>query len=315
MTDRVYDLRGKRVWVAGHRGMVGSAVVRRLRETDCSVLTADRQTLDLTRQADVERWMQANRPQAVVLAAAKVGGIMANSRFPASFLFENLAIETNIIESARQAEVERLLFLGSSCIYPRLAPQPILEAALLEGPLEPTNQWYAIAKIAGVKLCQAYRRQYGCDFISAMPTNLFGPGDNYDLESSHVVPALLRKCHEARANGLDAVEVWGTGTPRRELMHVDDLADALVFVLERYDDEEPINIGTGQDLSIGELAALIKDVVGYDGALRFDTSKPDGTPRKVLDVSRLSALGWRSTRPLKDALRQTYESFLEEHAA
>lgn len=312
MTSKVYDLRGKRIWVAGHRGMVGSAVVRRLKDVDCALLTADRRDLDLTRQADVERWMQENRPQAVVLAAAKVGGIMANSQFPASFLFDNLVIETNIIESARRAEVERLLFLGSSCIYPRLAPQPIREDSLLDGPLEPTNEWYAIAKIAGVKLCQAYRRQYGCDFISAMPTNLFGPGDNYDLETSHVVAALLRKCHEAKTRGLPSVEVWGTGTPQRELMYVDDLADALVFLLERYAGEDPINVGTGVDLSIRDLAALTKDVVGYDGELRFDPSKPDGTPRKVLDVTRLSELGWQNTRPLKNALRLTYESFLEE---
>lgn len=313
MTSRVYDLRGKRIWVAGHRGMVGSAVVRRLKDVDCAILTADRRDLDLTRQAEVERWMQENRPQAVVLAAAKVGGIMANSQFPASFLFDNLVIETNIIESARRAEVERLLFLGSSCIYPRLAPQPIREDSLLHGPLEPTNEWYAIAKIAGVKLCQAYRRQYGCDFISAMPTNLFGPGDNYDLESSHVVPALLRKCHEAKANGLPFMEVWGTGTPRRELMYVDDLADALVFLLERYGGEDPINVGTGVDLAIRDLAELIREVVGYDGELRFDPGKPDGTPRKVLDVTRLSDMGWRCSRSLKDALRLTYESFLETH--
>lgn len=315
MSNRVYDLRGKRIWVTGHRGMVGGAVVRRLKEIDCLVLSVDRDFLDLTRQAEVERWMQDKRPQVVVLAAAKVGGILANSRLPASFLYENLAIETNIIESARRSGAERLLFLGSSCIYPRLAAQPISEDALLTGPLEPTNQWYAIAKIAGVKLCQAYREQYGCDYISAMPTNLFGPGDNYDLETGHVVPALLRKFHEAKVNGHPSVEVWGTGTPRRELMFVDDLADALVFLLEHYDGEEPINVGTGVDLAIRELADLIKEIVDYDGELCFDASKPDGTPRKVLDVSRLAKLGWKSARSLKEALRLTYESFLTEHLA
>ena len=307
-----YPLDGKRIWVAGHRGMVGSAVVRRLGRENCEVLTVSRAELDLRRQAEVEAWMDGAKPDAVVLAAATVGGILANDRRPAEFLYENLMIEANIIHGAHLVGVEKLLFLGSSCIYPKLAPQPLTEASLLTGPLEPTNEWYAIAKITGIKLCQAYRRQYGRDFISAMPTNLYGPGDNYDLTSSHVVPALLRKTHAAKIEGRDHIEVWGTGTPLREFLHVDDLADALVFLLQRYAGEEHVNVGSGTDLTIRALAELIRDIVGFRGELRFDASRPDGTPRKLMDVSRLSAMGWNANIGLEQGLRQVYsEAFLK----
>jgi GDP-L-fucose synthase len=307
-----FDLEGNRVWVAGHRGMVGSAVVRRLARERCDILTVDRTRVDLTRQADVERWMADNKPDVVVLAAAKVGGILANDSRPAEFIHDNLVIETNIIHASHTVAVKKLLFLGSSCVYPKLCPQPIREEYLLTGPLEPTNEWYAIAKIAGIKLCQAYRRQYGCDFISAMPTNLYGPGDNFDLASSHVLPALLMKAHRAKAAGASHMELWGTGSPRREFLHVDDLADALVFLLKHYSSAEPINVGVGEDLPIRELAELIMRIVGFKGPLQLDPSKPDGTPRKLLDVSRLTTLGWTASTPLEAGIRSTYE-WLQAH--
>ncbi len=309
MSDPVFSLAGKAVWVAGHRGMVGSALVRRLQSEACSVLTAGREDADLTRQEEVERWMNANRPQVVFLAAAKVGGIQANNSYPAQFLYENLMIEANIIHAAFKADVEKLIFLGSTCIYPKLAPQPIPEDALLTGPLEPTNEWYAIAKIAGIKLCQAYRKQYGCDFIAAQPTNLYGPGDNYDLETSHVLPALLRKAHEARVSGSNSLNVWGSGNPLREFLHVDDLADAVVFLAKHYSGEGHVNVGSGDEVSIRELAEAICKVVGFEGALDFDASKPDGTPRKLSDVSKLQGLGWAHARGLDEGLKQTYAEF------
>jgi len=306
----MYDLKGKRVWVAGHRGMVGAALVRRLASEGCEVLTAARGDADLTRQGEVERWMEAHRPQAVFVAAAKVGGILANDTHPAEFLYENLLIEANIIHAAHRVQVEKLLFLGSSCIYPKLAPQPIHEDALLTGPLEPTNEWYAIAKIAGIKLCQAYRRQYGCDFISGMPTNLYGPGDNYDLNSSHVIPALIRKAHEAKMRGGSEMVIWGSGTPRREFLHVDDCADALVLIMQRYSEDEHINVGSGEDLTILELAQAVCEVVGFDGTITRDLSKPDGTPRKLMAGDKLRALGWRPRISLRDGLADAYAAFL-----
>jgi GDP-L-fucose synthase len=296
------ELAGKRVWVAGHRGMVGSAVTRRLASEKALIQTADRAELDLTRQAAVEDWVAAHRPQIVVLAAAKVGGIAANSALPLDFLHDNLMIEANIMRAAADVGVEKLLFLGSSCIYPKLAEQPIREEALLTGALEPTNEWYAIAKIAGLKLAASYRRQRGLDFISAMPTNLYGPGDNYDLESSHVIPALLRKAVEARDTGAATMTVWGTGTPRREFMHVDDLADALVFLLKTYSAEMHVNIGCGSDVSIADLARTVCGVVGFAGDLVFDTSRPDGTPRKLMDSALLTTLGWKARIDLGEGL-------------
>ena len=291
--------------------MVGSAIVRRLASEPCEVLTAARAELDLRRQADVERWIAACRPHAVIIAAATVGGILANDTRPAEFLYDNLLIEANLIEAARRGAVEKLLLLGSSCIYPRLAPQPIPEEALLSGPLEATNQWYAVAKIAGIKLCAAYRRQYGCDFISAMPTNLYGPNDNFDPLSSHVLPALLRKAHRAKLAGGGEIELWGTGRPRREFMHVDDLADALIHLLKHYSDEPHVNIGVGRDMTIAELAEIVMRVVGHQARVRFDPAKPDGTPRKLMDSSRLFATGWRPTISLEDGLRQVYRWYLE----
>lgn len=305
-----YDLRGKRVWVAGHEGMVGGAIARRLASEDCELLTAPRREVDLRIQASVSNWVLENKPQAVFLAAAKVGGILANETYVAEFLRDNLMIEANIIHAAHENNVEKLLFLGSSCIYPKLAPQPISEDALLTGPLEPTNEWYAIAKIAGIKLCQAYRRQFGRDFISAMPTNLYGPGDNFDLQSSHVIPALIRKTHEAKVHSADEVTIWGSGTPRREFLHVDDCADALVFLMKNYSAEQHINVGTGVDITIEELARLTMEIVGFAGALSRDATKPDGTPRKLMDSGRLAALGWRSSITLEDGLSQTYAWFL-----
>ncbi len=309
MAANSFDLTGARIWVAGHNGMVGSAVVRRLRrEPVAAILTVDRTALDLRRQAEVERWVADNRPDVVVLAAARVGGILANDRFPADFLHDNLAIETSIIKAAADNGVRKLLFLGSSCIYPKFAAQPIAEDSLLTGALEPTNQWYAVAKIAGLMLCDAYRRQHGLDFISAMPTNLYGPGDNYDPEGSHVIPGLIRKAIAARAGTTPSLEVWGSGSPRREFLYVDDLADALVFLLRHYSAEGPINVGSGVDVTIAELAHHVADAVGYRGPLTFDASKPDGTPRKLLDVTRLAQLGWRSSTTLADGLRQTLAS-------
>jgi len=310
-----FDLSGKRIWVAGHRGMVGSAVVRRLEAEDCEVICAGRDVVDLSDQHAVQDWMAREKPDAIVLAAAKVGGILANDTYPVDFLYENLMIEANIINAAHLNDVERLLFLGSSCIYPKLAPQPIPEDSLLTGPLEPTNEWYAIAKIAGIKLVQAYRKQYGRDWISAMPTNLYGPGDNYDLNTSHVLPALLRKFHEAKVNGALSVTLWGTGTPLREFLHADDLADALVFLLKEYSADDHINVGSGVEVSIRELAETIAEVVGYEAELVFDSTKPDGTPRKLMDSRRLHDLGWDNARSLKDGLTATYADWLESYSS
>jgi GDP-L-fucose synthase len=309
-----YCLSGKRVWVAGHRGMVGGALVRQLESENCTVLTVGRDRLDLRDAGAVKAWMTANRPQAVVLAAAKVGGIVANDSYPADFLFENLAIENAIIHSAFETDVEKLLFLGSSCIYPKFAPQPITEDALLTGPLEPTNEWYAIAKIAGIKLCQAYRRQHGCNFISAMPTNLYGPGDNFDLTSSHVIPALMRKAHEAKLASAKSMTIWGTGTPRREFLHVDDCAAALVFLLKSYSGDQHVNVGSGTDVTIDELARLLMQAVGFDGALDHDTAKPDGTPRKLMSNDKLAGMGWSPRIPLEKGLKTTYDWFLANKA-
>ncbi len=307
-----FDLEGKRVWVAGHRGMVGGALVRRLADEPCEVITAGRDVVDLTDTVAVRTWMGDVKPDGVIVAAAKVGGIHANDSRPAEFLYENLMIEANVIHAAHEADVQKLLFLGSTCIYPKMASQPLKEEYLLTGPLEPTNEWYAIAKIAGIKLCQAYRKQYGRDFISAQPTNLYGPGDNYDLETSHVLPALLRKFHEAREAGAPSVTLWGSGTPLREFLHVDDLADALVFLLKTYSGDIPLNIGSGAEVSIRVLAETIAKVVGYDAELVFDASKPDGTPRKQVDSTKLHDLGWDGARGLEQGLRDTYESYVKE---
>ena len=312
MPEGRYDLAGKRVYVAGHRGMVGSALVRRLAREGCHVLTATRAELDLTRQADVEAWMEKEKPDAVFLAAAKVGGILANDSFPADFLYDNLILEANIIHAAHTVGVEKLLFLGSSCIYPKFADQPIVEEALLTGALEPTNEWYAIAKIAGIKLCQAYRRQHGRDFISAMPTNLYGPGDNFDLASSHVMPALIRKAHEAKVGRKPEITVWGTGTPRREFLHVDDCADACVHLMKTYSDDGHINVGSGEDITILDLTRLVCRIVGYDGAIVHDLTKPDGTPRKLMSADKLRALGWTPTIGLEDGVADAYRAFLEK---
>jgi GDP-L-fucose synthase len=310
----VFSLAGQRVFVAGHGGMVGSALVRRLEREHCEILTVGRRNVDLRRQAETEDWLVTARPTAVFVAAATVGGIFANNSRPGEFLYDNIAIAANVIEGSRRAGVKKLLFLGSSCIYPRLAPQPIAEDALLTGPLEPTNEWYAIAKIAGLKMCQAYRRQYGFRAIAAMPTNLYGPEDNFSLKGSHVLPALIRKFHEAKERSDPSVEVWGTGKPRREFLHVDDLADACLFLMQNYDDEKWINVGWGRDETIAELAATISRAVGFRGSMRFDESKPDGTPRKLLDVSRLSALGWSPRITLEEGIRTTYQWFLANRA-
>ncbi|MEO1793313.1 MAG: GDP-L-fucose synthase [Pseudomonadota bacterium] len=310
-----YNLSGRRIWVAGHRGMVGSATSRALKARgDCKVLEVGRETLDLLDGAAVRDWLKREKPDAIVVAAAKVGGILANATYPATFLYDNLMIEANVIDGAHRADVDRLLFLGSTCIYPKLAPQPIPESALLTGPLEPTNDAYAIAKIAGIKLCQAYRAQYGRDYISAMPTNLYGPGDNFDLETSHVLPALIAKFHAAKRDG-SAVTLWGSGTALREFLHADDLASALVFLLETYSDAEHINVGTGKDLTIAELAKKVATVVGYDAEILFDASKPDGTPRKCTDTRKLNALGWQPSIPLDEGLAMTYRWYLENVAA
>lgn len=303
-----------RLFVAGHRGLVGSAVLRRLEVGGYTgVLTASRDQLDLRDQAAVNYWFKANRPEYVFLVAGTVGGIMANSTRPAEFIYDNMMIHATVVHSAHLFGVKKLLYLGSSCIYPRQATQPMTEEALLTGPLEPTNEPYAIAKIAGIKLCQAYRKQYGCDFISAMPTNLYGPNDNFDLTSSHVLPAMIRKFHDAKLEGRREVTIWGTGAPKREFLHVDDLADACVFLMNHYSDALHINVGTGADLSIGELAELVKQVVHPAAQLVFDTTKPDGAPRKLLDVSRLHALGWTHSKTLVDGIESTYQWFLEHH--
>ena len=311
-----YSLKGKRVWVAGHRGMVGSAIIRVLEaRADCEILRAGRPGVDLRRQDEVDAWLALEKPDAIFLAAAKVGGILANDTYPADFLYDNLAIEMNIIHAAHKIGTERLLFLGSSCIYPKFAPQPIHEDSLLTGPLEPTNEWYAIAKIAGIKLCQAYRRQHKASFISAMPTNLYGPFDNFDLNSSHVLPALIRRLDEAARAKSPTVTLWGTGKPRREFMHVEDLASALVFLMERYDDPQHINVGVSSDVEIRELAAIIAKAVGFAGTFAYDTSKPDGTPRKLMDSGRLNALGWQSSIGLEEGIARTYQWYREHGPA
>ena len=307
----IFNLADKRVWVAGHRGMVGSAIVRRLARENVQLQTVDRSVLDLRRRPEVEAWVRLHRPQVVVLAAAKVGGILANASYPVDFLEDNLAIELAVIGAAAQWGVEKLVFLGSTCIYPKFADQPIREEALLTGSLEPTNEWYAIAKIAGLKLVQAYRRQHGLDFISIMPTNLYGPNDNFDLQSSHVLAALLRKADDAKRTGAHAITVWGTGAPRREFLHVDDLADAVVFLTKNYSQEEHINVGTGDDISIRDLARLVCDVTEFRGGIEFDASKPDGTLLKCSDVSRLRGLGWSPTVDLRTGLESTYRWYVE----
>jgi GDP-L-fucose synthase len=311
MLPKIFDLAGKRVYVAGHRGMVGSAIVRRLADVSCEIITVGRAEVDLERQEQAERFLASTRPDVVIVAAARVGGIHANNTYPADFISENLAIARNTVHGSYQAGVKKLLFLGSSCIYPKLAQQPMREEELLTGSLEPTNQWYSIAKIAGIKLCQGYRRQYGVDFISVMPTNLYGPGDNYHPENSHVVPALIRRFHEAKQGGVPIVNVWGTGTPLREFLFVDDLADACLFVLEHYSDELHVNVGSGQEATIAEFAKLVAEVVGYRGELAFDPSRPDGVPRKLLDSSKLAGMGWRARTSLRVGLEQAYAAFLK----
>ena len=310
MASIPYSLAGKRVFVAGHRGMVGSAIVRRLERENCETLTVNRSEIDLRDHVAVRGWLADRKPDAVILAAAKVGGIFANDTYPADFLYDNLAIQNAVIEGSFRAGVEKLLFLGSSCIYPKFAPQPILEDALLTGPLEATNQWYAIAKIAGLKMCEAYRQQHGVDYISAMPTNLYGPGDNYDLEKSHVIPALLRKAHTAKESGADSLTIWGSGSPRREFLHVDDAADAMVHLLKTYSGSQHVNVGSGEDVTILELAQAVCDVVGFKGAIVTDPSKPDGTPRKLMDVSKLTAMGWSPRYSLRDGLADAYSWFV-----
>jgi GDP-L-fucose synthase len=307
----LFSLAGKRVFVAGHRGMVGSALMRRLSREPCEILTVKRGEVDLRRQAETEAWLAQSQPDAVIVAAATVGGILANDTRPAEFLYDNTMIAANVIHGSRCARVKKLLFLGSSCIYPRLAPQPIPEEALLSGPLEPTNQWYGIAKIAGLMMCAAYRRQYGCDFISAQPTNLYGPNDNYDLEGSHVVPALFAKMHRAKITATAEVEIWGTGKPKREFLHVDDLADALVFLLQNYSAEPHVNVGWGNDISIAKLVELIAEITEFRGRIRYASDKPDGAPRKLLDVSRLNAMGWRPRIELREGLVDAYKWYVE----
>lgn len=306
-----YDLKGKRVYVAGHRGMVGSAIVRRLELEGCDIITATRTEMDLTRQDQVEAWMERTCPDAVFLAAARVGGILANDTYPADFLYDNMILEANVIHAAHKVGVEKLMFLGSSCIYPKFADQPIVEESLLTGSLEPTNEWYAIAKIAGIKLCQAYRRQHGRDFISAMPTNLYGPGDNFDLKSSHVMPALIRKAHEAKINHESEITIWGTGTPRREFLHVDDCADACVHLMKIYSDDTHVNVGFGEDIAILELAQMVAKVVGFKGEIGHDLTKPDGTPRKLMSAAKLRGLGWAPAIALEDGVANAYRAFLD----
>ncbi|MDB5555628.1 MAG: GDP-fucose synthetase [Rhizobium sp.] len=310
----MYSLSGKRVWVAGHRGMVGSAIMRRLDSEGCEVLVASRQDADLRDQAATIAWIAKAKPDAIFLAAAKVGGILANDTYPADFLYDNLMIEANIIHGAHRAGVEKLMFLGSSCIYPKFAPQPISEDALLTGTLEPTNEWYAIAKIAGIKLADAYRKQHGADYISGMPTNLYGPGDNFDLSSSHVMPALIRKAHEAKLSGAPSITIWGTGTPRREFLHVDDCADACVHLMKTYSAPGHVNIGSGEDITILELTQMVCDAVGFTGEIVHDLTKPDGTPRKLMSADKLRAMGWQPSIQLRDGIKAVYEWFLENKA-
>jgi GDP-L-fucose synthase len=312
MARTPFELKGKTVFVAGHRGMVGGALLRRLASEDVKLLTVGRSEVDLRDQAAVNTWFAARRPQAVFLAAAKVGGIVANNTLRGEFLYDNLVIATNVIHAAHISGAEKLMFLGSSCIYPKLASQPLREDSMLTGPLESTNEPYAIAKIAGIKMVEAYRRQYGSDFINVMPTNLYGPGDNYHPEYSHVVAALIRRFHEAKMSGASSVEVWGTGTPRREFLYVDDMADACVHLMKTYSDEELVNIGTGQDITIAEFARVVAATIGYSGGISFDPSRPDGTPRKLLDVSRLTELGWRARTPLQDGIKLAYRAYLSE---
>lgn len=307
----IFKLHGKRIWVAGHNGMVGKAVLRALKKKHCEILTSDRHSLDLTIQKDVNNWVVNKKPNVVIICAAKVGGILANKIYPAEFLYQNLMIETNIINAAYKNDVDKLLFLGSSCIYPKHAEQPIKETALLTGPLEETNEWYAMAKIAGIKLCQSYRKQYGADFISAMPTNLYGPYDNFDLQSSHVLPALLHKTHEAKLNNENEIKVWGTGEPLREFMHVDDCAEGILFLLENYSELSHVNIGTGEEISIRDLTEMIKSTLGFNGITEFDTSKPDGTPRKLLDTKLIKDLGWSSKISLHEGLSKTYDWYVK----
>jgi GDP-L-fucose synthase len=314
MSSPSYTLRNKKVWVAGHRGLVGSALVRRLQSEGCEIVTAPRESVDLRRPDQLERWMREAKPQAVFLAAARVGGIYANDTRPAEFIYDNLMIQANVVEASKRLGVEKLMLLGSSCIYPRLAPQPIPEDALLTGPLEPTNQWYAVAKIAGIKLGQAYRRQYGCDFISSMPCNLYGIGDNFDLMQSHVIPALLVKAHQAKMARAPTMDVWGTGAVRREFLFADDAADGMVFLMKNYSGEQIVNLGPGSDVPIRDLVALICKVVGYKGGIRFDTSRPDGAPRKMVDTALAVSIGWRSQTPLKAGLEATYRWYVD-HAA
>jgi len=309
--DRYDAFYGKRIFIAGHQGMVGQALVRALTKIDCELLTIPRSDLDLINQAAVRKWFKNNKPNMIFLAAAKVGGILANTTYPAEFLYDNLMIQQNVISAAHEFKTERLIFLGSSCIYPRLAPQPILESSLMAGPLEETNQWYALAKITGLKLVEAFRRQYGDNFISIMPTNLYGPGDTYDAQNSHVIPAMMLKLHEAKITDRSSVTLWGTGTPMREFLYVDDLADACLFVATHYADSTPINIGTGKDISIKDLATKIAQIIGFTGEIMFDNSKLDGTPRKLLDISKLSTLGWTAKIKLEEGLNRTYESFLK----
>ncbi|WP_312016587.1 GDP-L-fucose synthase [Bradyrhizobium japonicum] len=310
MANAPFELKGKSVYVAGHRGMVGSAIARRLAREDVELVTVDRREVDLCNQAAVFDWFAKARPQVIFLAAAKVGGIVANDTLRAEFIYDNIAIAANVIQAAHLNGAEKLMFLGSSCIYPKLAPQPLREDSVLTGPLEPTNEPYAIAKIAGIKMAEAYRSQYGSDFISVMPTNLYGPGDNYHPELSHVVAALIRRFHEAKVSGARSVAVWGSGTPRREFLYVDDMADACVHLMKTYSSAELVNIGTGEDITIAEFARVVADVVGYGGKIDFDASRPDGTPRKLLDVSRLAKLGWHATTSLEDGLRRAYAAYL-----
>ncbi len=307
MIGQTFELQGKKIWVCGDRGMVGSALVRRLATERCEIITAPRSALDLLDAEAVDKFVQKASPDLILLAAAKVGGILANNSFPADFFQQNLDIQNNVIKSAFKNKVSKLVFLGSSCIYPKLAPQPIREDALLTGPLEPTNEWYAIAKIAGIRQCEAYRRQFKCDFISCMPTNLYGPNDNFDLETSHVLAALIAKAHKVKSQRLDSLEVWGTGTPLREFMHVDDCADAIVFLAKNYSDALHINVGSGEEVSIADLARLVCEVVGISDRLRFDSSKPDGSPRKLMDSTRLSSMGWSPRISLNDGLRAFYD--------
>lgn len=310
-----FRIAGKRVFVAGHKGMVGSAIVRRLAAENCEIVTADRQAIDLRDQAPVRAFLADRKPDVVIVAAARVGGILANNNYPADFLFDNLAIQNNVIEGAFRVGVEKLVFLGSSCIYPKLAPQPIPEAALLTGPLEPTNEWYAIAKISGLKLCAAYRRQHGVDYISAMPTNLYGVGDNFNIETSHVIPALIRKAHDAKVAG-SALKIWGTGTPKREFLYVNDAADAIVHLLKTYSGEEHVNVGYGSDVTIHDLATEVARAVGFSGDINTDSTKPDGTPQKLLDCSMLFSTGWKPSVGLRQGLDETYAWFrsqLAEH--